>query len=175
MADRDIVNAYFRRFYPPQKLLDQAEPIWGGIGVERPVKGYSHVFPAMVCADGLRLSVQGHYGAYSVPRDDWADEYRAVEIMGPQNADDLLAPYARACNAIDDEMVYPFVPVSVVLAVIAKHGGLTDPLADAAPEMLRALWSVVRALDGREHSNQAAAALADARHAIAKAEGRANG
>jgi len=125
----DIVNDYFKRFYP----ADHANTI-----PEYCVRSYARryqgesgktIFDEMVCADGLRLSVQGHFGAYSMPRDDFADHYHQVEIMGPKKADELLAPFERDCNSVGDEMIYPYVPVEVVAAVIAKHGGLAGPVA----------------------------------------------
>lgn len=124
----DIVNAYFRRFYPPDW-----NTAWECRGYTEAMREYtgdrsthSTIFPSIKCADGLTMSVQGHWGAYSYPRDDFADEYREVEIMAPPKADELLAPYERECNAVGDEMIYPYVPVTVVVAVIEKHGGLVE-------------------------------------------------
>ncbi len=122
----DIVNEYFHQFYPPQDALNAAERRYSMCGFVCDVSGYSNVFPAMVMTDGLKLSVQGHWGAYSYPRDDFADEYLTVEIMGPPNADELLSPYERECNASGDKMIYPGVPVSVVAEIIRKHGGLVE-------------------------------------------------
>lgn len=122
----DIVNSYFRKFYPTPAALAAVEPTWCYVGFGRAIEGVSNIFPEMVCVDGLRLSVQGHAGAYSHPRDDWADAYLTVEIMGPKKADDLLSPYERDCNSVGDEMIYPYVPVIVVEQVIARHGGLVE-------------------------------------------------
>jgi hypothetical protein len=120
----DVVNDYFKRFYPPKELLDTVEPRYSMGGFTQRVDGYSNVFPAMKMADGLELSVQGHWGAYSFPRDDWADEYVTVEVMGPPRADELLAPYERECNLVGERMIYPGVPVRVIAEIIEKHGGL---------------------------------------------------
>jgi hypothetical protein len=121
----DIVNAYFKRFYPPAELLRSAYPEYtGNEWLSIRVEGYRNIFPEMVCKDGLRLSVQGHYGAYSSPRDDWADEYSQVEVMCRPDADELFANYDN--YAVGDEVIYPFMPVKVVAAVIEKHGGLVD-------------------------------------------------
>lgn len=122
----DIVNDYFKRFYPSQELRDNVEARYSACGFSQRVDGYHNVFPAMKMADGLELSVQGHWGAYSFPRDDWAEEYVMVEVMGPPKADELLAPYERECNAVGDEMIYPAVPVHVVVKIIEKHGGLVE-------------------------------------------------
>jgi hypothetical protein len=126
----DPVNAYFKKFYPPRDALEEVEPRYSMCGFTRPVPGYSNIFPAMTFADGLSLSVQGHWGAYSFPRDDWADEYLLVEIMGPKKADELLAPFERDHNTVGDQMIYPAVPVSVVAAIIEKHGGIVIPQPD---------------------------------------------
>ncbi len=123
----DIVNEFFRKHYPAD-WNSAWEMRWCVNSPAREYAGdraaHSTIFPEMVCADGLRLSVQGHFGAYSHPRDDFADGYQQVEIMGPPKADELLAPFERECNAVGDEMIYPYVPVDVVAAVIEKHGGL---------------------------------------------------
>jgi hypothetical protein len=121
----DTVNEFFRKHYPADWNTAWEMEYCVGSGA-RKYKGKEAetIFPNMVCADGLSLSVQGHWGAYSMPRDDFADEYHAVEIMGPKKADELLAEYERDCNAVGDEMIYPYVPVRVVCAVIEKHGGL---------------------------------------------------
>lgn len=123
----DIVNDYFKKFYPPRELIEQANPMMISVytGIHRYVEGYFNVFPMIVCNDGFELSVQGHAGAYSYPRDDWADEYEQVEIMAIQKADPLLEPYERDCNAVGEDMIYPYVPVSVIVQIIEKHGGLT--------------------------------------------------
>jgi hypothetical protein len=121
----DVVNEFFRKHYPADwKMAWEMRMVGREYNGDR--QANSTIFPEMICADGLRLSVQGHYGAYSYPRDDFAEEYRAVEIMGPKHADDLLSKYERDCNSVGDEMmIYPYVPVEVVCAVLEKHGGLS--------------------------------------------------
>jgi hypothetical protein len=123
----DIVNEFFHKHYPADYktawVMRSLARCYGReyVGADRDKR----IFPEMVCCDGLRLSVQGHFGGYSHPRDDFADEYTAVEIMGSRRADALLAEYERDCNAVgDDQMIYPYVPVAVIAAVIEKHGGL---------------------------------------------------
>jgi hypothetical protein len=120
----DQINGYFKRFYPPQHKIAAAQPRSFGMGcVFRPVEGYSNTFPAMTCRDGFSMSVQGHAGTYSQPRDDWADEYSMVEVGFPSEREDLLMPYAEEPEAPTDT-VYGYVPISVVESVIEKHGGL---------------------------------------------------
>ena len=119
----DIVNAFLRTHYPPNLDRDLFEYDGALGGMWRYTdRATSTIFPRMVCRDGLRLSVQGHVGAYSRPRDDFADCYTAVEIMGPPNADDLFVPYFS--TEVDDEVIWAWVPVDVVAKVIEKHGGL---------------------------------------------------
>ena len=119
----DIVNNYFRRFYPAQIDLSKFYPrsgIGGSIMREYTDKSVSNIFPSIVCADGLTMSVQGHYGAYSHPRDDFAEHYYAVEILGP-----AVEEFAKfKSDTVDNETLYAYVPVRIVVAVIEKHGGL---------------------------------------------------
>lgn len=122
----DIVNEYFKRFYPPHELLAEAEPEMWPMGiVRRPVKGFSTIFPRIECNDGFTMSVQGHAGAYSTPRNDWEEEYTSVEVGFPSAREELLMPY------VDDaehptETVYGYVPIDVVVSVIEKHGGIKN-------------------------------------------------
>jgi len=120
---RDFVNEHFQSFYPED--ADAVEPDWCGGGVWQRYRGSSGstIFPEMVCADGLRMSVQGHFGAYSFPRGDFEESYSQVEIMGPPGLPELSA-YESDCNAVGEKMIYPYVPVRVVNAMIAARGGL---------------------------------------------------
>ena len=85
----------------------------------------SNVFPAMEFADGVTLSVQGHYGAYSQPRDDFAENYSKVECGFPSARIEELMPYIDGGEKSDPlQSVYGYVPVEVVEKIITKHGGL---------------------------------------------------
>ena|ERR1700677_2096318 len=122
----DIVNAFFRRFYPPDAATNWRSK-WGpGRTVMREYCGdrdkWSTIFPRMKCADGLTLSVQGHSGGYSEPRDDFADHYERVEVLGPLNKE--FGRAGESCG--NDEWLYGYVPIAAVEAVIAAHGGLID-------------------------------------------------
>lgn len=122
----DIVNQYFKKFYPPLELIQATEPEAGNpIGISRPVKGYNNVFPMMVCKDGFEMSVQGHCGAYSMPRDDWADEYWMVEIIVFGNENEPLFDQYM-CEQTDNWQLYANVPIPVVIQVIEKRGGLKE-------------------------------------------------
>ncbi len=129
---RDIVNAYFRQFYPEPLDQDKFE-FDGMLGGMWGYKDYSvsKIFPAMNCADGFSISVQGHRGAYSRPRDDFAEKYTAVECGYPTTHEPLLDEYQDGGDPTDT--VYGYVPISVVIEVIEKHGGLVEP-APPGPE-----------------------------------------
>jgi len=79
-----------------------------------------------VCADGFQMSVQASHFHYCSPRND-EGPYSTVEVGFPSEKEDLLVPYAELWN--DDgsadytDLVYAYVPSSVVLEVVAKHGG----------------------------------------------------
>jgi hypothetical protein len=121
---RDHVNEHFRRFYP-----EDAQTAWETeycVGsYERRYKGAggtsATIFPRITCADGFSLSVQGHFGAYSSPRSDFADQYSMVEIMGPAVPEFAAVAHEEKCG---DECLYGFVPVAIVNAVIDQHGGV---------------------------------------------------
>lgn len=92
----------------------------------------------IVCTDGFRMSVQAGDGLYSSPRKDGAFSYTDVEVGFPSEVEELLMPYAELLNqynpetdewdipADPTESVYPYTPASVILAVIAKHGGMVS-------------------------------------------------
>lgn len=127
---RDFVNEFFRAHYPPD--FDNCEPEGCGHGWERRYQGGSTatIFPLMKLADGLEISAQGHFGAYSYPRGDFESEYLQVEIMGPPGIPEL-ADYERECNATGERMIYPYVPVNAVNTMIEGRGGMAiDPRDD---------------------------------------------
>jgi len=68
------------------------------------------------------MSVQGNEGAYCEPRDDHGP-YTQVEVGFPNKTDDLLLPYAENKKK-PTQTVYGWVPKSVVINVIVKHGGM---------------------------------------------------
>lgn len=119
----DIINEFFQRHYPAD-----AETAWEmrscGNDYWRDYNGTDRdrrIFPAIVCADGFTMSVQGHFGAYSYPRDDFAEEYFQVEVMCPREPILDGGPGGHECG---DEMIYGYVPIATVLKVIDKHGGI---------------------------------------------------
>lgn len=122
----DIVNEFFRAHYPSDWDSAWATRSLGAGSYGREYTGdrdaNSRIFPEMICADGFKMSVQGHYGAYSFPRDDFADRYLQVEILCRREAafEDLGRGYD-----VGEDRIYPYVPIQVVEQVIAAHGGLT--------------------------------------------------
>lgn len=79
--------------------------------------------PAIVCKDGLRLSVQVSSGHYCTPRVNDADYYSHVEVGYPSEVIPELLPYAEDKD-YPCATVYPQVPVGLVDDIIAKHGGI---------------------------------------------------
>ena len=78
----------------------------------------------VVCADGFTMSVQAHDGAYCTPREDDAHQYTEVEIGYPSDREELIMDWIEMPDGGPSDSVYPYVPVSVVTNVIAKHGGI---------------------------------------------------
>ena len=79
----------------------------------------------VICADGFRMSVQAHDGAYCSPRLDGAPKYAEVEIGFPSEEESLIMPWVEDPEKPTDT-VYCYVPVDVVTNVIVKHGGMVE-------------------------------------------------
>ena len=77
------------------------------------------------CKDGFTMSVQAGETQYCHPREAGADRYTEVEIGFPNRPEDLLLEFAEDGDR-PTETVYPYVPVSLVTLVIAKHGGMVS-------------------------------------------------
>ena len=80
---------------------------------------------AVVCADGFKMSVQAHEGAYCEPRVDGAERYTHVEVGYPSMQEPLIMEYCEDPQRPTDT-VYGWVPTHVVSLVIAKHGGMVE-------------------------------------------------
>lgn len=120
----DIVNEFFRQHYPPDAFTAWQMRSLGAGSYGREYTGdrsNSAVFPEMECADGFKMSVQGHYGAYSFPRDDFAENYSQLEIMCPREP--VFEELERGYD-VGDARIYPYVPVEIVERAIAAHGGM---------------------------------------------------
>lgn len=124
----DIVNDFFRKHYPAD--LDrsndfQYSTMLGGMEEYIHRNKCSTIFPEMVCADGFKMSVQGHWGAYSHPRDDFADHYSSVEVGFPSAREELLMPYIDGGPDTDPtQTVYGYVPIAIIEQIVSAHGGL---------------------------------------------------
>lgn len=115
----DIVNEYFRKFYPEDWDTNyEVTPCVNSYGKEYLGGHLATIFPLMRCKDGFSFSVQGHHGAYSTPRDDFADRYMRVEVWELSEPEPLLAEYGDGSSPL------AYVPVELVAHVIEKHGGL---------------------------------------------------
>ena len=80
--------------------------------------------PKVVCADGFYVSVQASSRHYCEPRSD-AGPWTEFELGYPSEPDELITQYAESPDRPTDT-VYGYVPVGVVEALIAKHGGADD-------------------------------------------------
>lgn len=86
--------------------------------------------PRITCADGFSMSVQAREAAYCSPRNN-VGPWSACEVGYPSEAEPLLMDWVEDANRPTDT-VYTWVPVEVIDAVIAKHGGVKP---DHAPNI----------------------------------------
>ena len=78
--------------------------------------------PPVICADGFHMSVGVGVFYFSRPRNCDAEEYTHMGIEFPSDADPLILEYAYDKDH-PTETFYIYVPVDLIDAVIAKHGG----------------------------------------------------
>jgi hypothetical protein len=82
-----------------------------------------NVRPMAICADGFKISIQGGTTShYCFPRRD-CNEYDKVELGYPSQAELALVEWAEDESNLT-ETVYGYVPIGVIEAVVAKHGGI---------------------------------------------------
>ena len=86
--------------------------------------GLTKLRKAIECADGFSMSVQASAEYRCTPRDD-VGPYSAVEIGFPSERVEALMKWAEDPN-YPTGTIYGWVPVEVVDAVIAAHGGMKD-------------------------------------------------
>lgn len=93
----------------------------------------SFLLPRVSFADNISMSIQCHGGAYAQPRlVGWRDvrplEQRVthVEVGYPDVEIAALMPYIECDDEDPTESVYPYVPVEVIDAMIAEHGGIVQ-------------------------------------------------
>ncbi len=85
--------------------------------------GYLH--DPVLCVDGFRVSVQASNGHYCEPRKN-TGPWSQVELGYP-SADPGGVIRAHAEDpAPPTETVYPYVPIELVEALIAQHGGIVQ-------------------------------------------------
>lgn len=84
------------------------------------------------CADGFAVSVIAGWGTYCRPRPGWGDvdpcyagPYTHVEVGYPTERPEPWDQWEEYCEAPDNPTgtVYSYVPVPLVRALIAAHGG----------------------------------------------------
>ena len=86
--------------------------------------------PRVKCGDGFSMSVQASKNHYCFPRKDVPFDrstigYTEVEVGYPSEYEAELMPYVED-EAFPLQTVYAYVPVKVVDAIIAKHGGIVE-------------------------------------------------
>ena len=104
------VNAYLLAHRPTIDRFDDA--LW--------------IAPRIKCADGFSLSVQVHPGAYCSPRDGFGPDWTEAEIGFPSEPPppEIIA-YAEEKDRPTDT-VYAYVPMSLIDALVAQHGGIAS-------------------------------------------------
>ena len=119
-----IVNDYFKQFYPSPLEHEKFEYSSMLGGMERYTGNANNIFPRIKCADGFSMSVQGHFGSYSDPRDDFANYYSQVEVGYPSERVEELMPYIDGADSKPTDTVYGYVPIEIVEKIILGHGGI---------------------------------------------------
>jgi hypothetical protein len=90
-----------------------------------PKVGSDYTFPLakrIECADGFSISVQASHGAYCSPRTN-VGPWSQVECGYPSAIPHGIMEYAEDAERPLDT-VYGYVPISLVDALIAEHGGM---------------------------------------------------
>ena len=78
--------------------------------------------PRFICMDGFSISIQASRGHYSTPRND-TGPYTHVECAYPSMpVSDAMKEYADDSSRYDT--IYVNVPIAIVEAEIALHGGM---------------------------------------------------
>ena len=94
-------------------------------------KAWTGNIPRIECEDGFSMSVQVGNGLYCSPRDNSGPWYKA-EIGFPSEREDLIMEYIDGDEYTDPtDTVYGYVPVSLIVSVINKHGGSKQIKEDA--------------------------------------------
>jgi hypothetical protein len=85
------------------------------------------LIPSVKCADGFWVSIQGHEGAYSDPRETLRNiyEYDEMEIKVSELLPERFNQYRDG-----DSSIYGYVPVEMIEALLVEHGGIADTKLD---------------------------------------------
>ena len=83
----------------------------------------SDLIPSHTCKDGFKISIQGHYGAYSKPREECSNiyQYESMEIKTSEQVESL-----KKYQDGEDSTIYGYVPLELIEALIVEHGGFND-------------------------------------------------
>lgn len=108
------LNAYL---LDPEKLKEDFKSPMARAGGFRQVQ-------EILCADGLRLSVQASFTHYCAPRDS-VGPWTHVEVGYPSQSVPELLEYADEPD-YPTGTVYGYVPVAVIEEIVEKHGGLAS-------------------------------------------------
>lgn len=104
------VNAYLLAHRPADAGPDH--PFW--------------IAPRIRCADGFSLSVQVHAGAYCCPRDGVGPDWTEAEIGFPSEVPEReILNYAEQPE-VPTDTVYAYVPMALIDALVAQHGGIAS-------------------------------------------------
>ena len=123
------INEHLKKHYPADWREGEKYKYDGMLGGMLSYQGKAtNIFPRIKCADGVSLSVQGHYGAYSRPRDDFAETYLLVEVgyIEDDKEEPMAPPESWREHADGDfpSSIYGYVPVRLVEEFIDAHGGV---------------------------------------------------
>ena len=87
----------------------------------------------VVCKDNFKMSVQASANHYCSPKVNGSGmSYSHVEVGFPTEKEDLLMDYIDGDDNEPTDTVYSYVPASVIINVIDKHGGI---VAGALPNL----------------------------------------
>jgi hypothetical protein len=82
------------------------------------------------CPDGYSVSIQASANKYAIPGPNLGT-WLSVELGFPSAHDPLLEPFKETLGTDEpqEDSVFPYVPASVVEALLIKHGFSLSPQA----------------------------------------------
>ena len=78
----------------------------------------------VMCEDGFSVSIHAGDGKYCCPRNN-EGPYIEVELGYPSHSEFMIIPWAEDRHN-PTETVYGYVPSTVVLEMLLKHGGMVE-------------------------------------------------